>query len=108
MLAENSPIRAHSPDPLGLPSLLPPPTLARSLSTQRSPPAPWSQSPRPPAGLAAAQSPAVSMGMVPCVTIHVWMSPWLEELTHVHTENLRRLVFQYLFWKLEHTDKASA
>ena len=36
---------------------------ARSLSTQRSPPAPWSQSPRPPAGLAAAQSPAVSMGI---------------------------------------------
>ena len=35
MLAENSPIRAHSPDPLGLPSLLPPPTSARSLSTQR-------------------------------------------------------------------------
>lgn len=28
MLAENSPIRVHSPDPLGLPSLLPPPTSA--------------------------------------------------------------------------------
>lgn len=36
---------------------------------------------------------AVRVRMAACVKIRVWMSRWLKELTCIHTENLRRLVF---------------
>ena len=98
MLAESGPICAHGPDPLGLPSLSPRPTSVPSLCTQRAPSVPsWGDRALVPLlGLLQPRHQpclAASAGMAPCVKIRVWTSPWLEELTRVHTENLHRLVF---------------